>query len=124
MSNIRYTKTHEWLRAEVDGTMTVGITDFAQQQLGDIVFIELPQVGDRVAAGDAAIVIESVKAAADVNIPVAGVITDVNSALVDAPETINSDPMQAGWILKLQPDDSGDATELLDQAAYDSLTGA
>jgi len=124
MSNIRYTKTHEWLRAEDDGTMTVGITDFAQQHLGDIVFIELPQVGDRVAAGAAAIVIESVKAAADVNIPVAGVITDVNSALVDAPETINSDPMEAGWILKLQPDDSGDTSELLDQAAYDSLTGA
>jgi len=124
MSDIRYTKTHEWLRAEDDGTMSIGITDFAQQHLGDIVFIELPQVGDRVAAGEAAIVIESVKAAADVNIPVAGVITDVNSALVDAPETINSDPMEAGWILKLQPDDGGDTSELLDQAAYDSLTGA
>jgi glycine cleavage system H protein len=124
MSNIRYTRTHEWLRAEDDGTMTVGITDFAQQQLGDIVFIELPEVGDRVAAGEAAIVIESVKAAADVNIPIAGVIVEVNSALVDAPETINADPMHSGWILKLQPDDSGETTELLDQAGYDSLTGA
>ena len=122
MSDIKYTRTHEWLRAENDGTMTVGITDFAQQQLGDIVFIELPKVGDRVTAGEAAIVIESVKAAADVNMPIAGVIVDVNSVLVDAPETINSDPMGAGWILKVQPDDSGATAELLDQAVYDSMT--
>jgi glycine cleavage system H protein len=124
MTNIRYTNTHEWLRAEDDGTMTVGITDYAQQHLGDIVFVELPEVGRRVSAGEPAIVIESVKAAADVNMPIAGEVVDVNAGLVDAPETINADPMHSGWIVKLRPDDGGDADALLDQAGYDRLTDA
>jgi glycine cleavage system H protein len=124
MTKIRYTNTHEWLRAEDDGTMTVGITDYAQQHLGDIVFVDLPEVGRRVSAGEPAIVIESVKAAADVNMPIAGEIVDVNAGLVDTPETINSDPMRSGWILKLRPDDGSDADALLDQAGYDRLTGA
>ncbi|HMB72974.1 MAG TPA: glycine cleavage system protein GcvH [Gammaproteobacteria bacterium] len=122
MSAIRYTPTHEWVRAEADGTMTIGITDFAQQQLGDIVFIELPEVGRQVTAGEPAVVIESVKAAADVNIPIAGEIIDANTSLGDAPETVNQDPMQAGWIVKIRPADSADVANLLDQDAYDSLT--
>ena len=122
MSAIRYTRTHEWIRPEADGTMTVGITEFAQEHLGDIVYVELPDIGRQVTAGEAAIVIESVKAAADVNIPVAGEIVDANAALSDAPEMVNQDPMQSGWIVRLRPENPDDFSELLDQSAYESVT--
>lgn len=122
MSELRYTSDHEWIRREADGTCTVGITNFAQEQLGDIVFVQLPDVGRSFAAGDEAVVIESVKAAADVKMPVDGEIVAVNSMLVDAPETVNSDPMEAGWFIKIKPNAITDLEDLLDQAGYEALT--
>ncbi len=123
MTTLKFTADHEWVRAEGDGTATVGITAYAEEQLGDIVFVELPAVGRRFEAGDEAVVIESVKAAADVKMPVAGEIVAVNEALTDAPETVNRDPLADGWFLKIRPDDPGAIDELLDQDAYDRLTG-
>ena len=122
MSELKYTSDHEWIKREADGTCTVGITDYAQAQLGDIVFVELPEIGRRFVAGDEAVVIESVKAAADVKMPVSGKIVGINETLADAPETVNSDPLGAGWFLKVEPDAISDLDELLDQAAYDALT--
>jgi glycine cleavage system H protein len=122
MSAIRYTADHEWIRLEGDGTATVGITVYAQEQLGDIVFVELPNIGRRFGAGEEAVVIESVKAAADVKMPVSGEIVAVNESLGDAPEAVNSDPMATGWFLKIRPDDAADVAGLLDQAAYEKLT--
>ena len=116
MADRRYTKTHEWV--SVDGkTVTVGITDFAQAQLGDVVFLELPAVGRKLAARESFGVIESVKAASDLYAPVAGRITEVNDKLSAKPELVNSDPYGEGWILKLEL--SGDLpSDLLDEAAY------
>ena len=122
MSELKYTSDHEWIRPESDGTCTVGITDYAQEQLGDIVFVQMPDIGQHVAAGEEAVVIESVKAAADVKMPVAGEVVAVNEALADAPETINTDPMQTGWFIRIKPDDARDLDGLLDQAAYEELT--
>ena len=116
MADRRYTKTHEWLT--VDGkTVTIGITDFAQAQLGDVVFLELPAVGRKLAARESFGVIESVKAASDLYAPAAGRITAVNDTLTSKPELVNSDPYGEGWILKLEL--AGDLpTDLLDEAAY------
>jgi glycine cleavage system H protein len=116
MADRRYTKTHEWI--SVDGkTVTVGITDFAQAQLGDVVFLELPAVGRKLAARESFGVIESVKAASDLYAPVAGRITEVNEKLSAKPELVNSDPYGEGWILKLEL--AGDLpSDLLDEAAY------
>jgi glycine cleavage system H protein len=124
MTALKFTADHEWIRAEQDGTATVGITAFAEQQLGDIVFVELPAVGRHYGAGDEAVVIESVKAAADVKMPVAGEVVAVNEALADAPDTVNREPLGAGWFLKIRPDDPGALDALLDQAAYEQLIGA
>jgi glycine cleavage system H protein len=122
--SVKYTEDHEWVRPEGDGTLTIGITMHAQEQLGDIVFVELPEVGRQIAAGEEAVVIESVKAAADIRMPVTGEVVSVNTALNDAPETVNADPMGEGWFLKIRPE-AGDALDhLLDQAAYDRLVGA
>ena len=123
MTAIKYTQDHEWVRTEGDGTVTIGITAYAQEQLGDIVFVELPEVGRRIGAGEEAVVIESVKAAADIKMPIGGEVIAVNETLSDAPETVNSDPMQAGWFIKVRPDQPGDVASLLDQDAYDRLTG-
>jgi len=112
-----YTKDHEWIR--VDGDIaTIGITAYAQEQLGDVVFVELPEVGRAVAPGDDAAVVESVKAASDVFAPVAGTIVEVNAALPDAPETVNTDPEGAGWFMKIKLD--APPADLLDRAAYDA----
>lgn len=124
MSTTRYTPDHEWIRLEADGSATVGITDHAQDALGDIVYVELPAVGAHFAAGDAACVVESVKAAADVKMPVAGTVTAVNSALADDPAAINSDPMNAGWFVKIKPADPAAVAALLDEAAYQKLLSA
>jgi glycine cleavage system H protein len=124
MSAIRYTADHEWVRPEGDGTATIGITAYAQEQLGDIVFVELPEVGRRIEAGDEAAVIESVKAAADIKMPLSGEVVAVNEVLSDSPETVNQDPMQAGWFLRIRPDDPDEVSGLLDQAAYDRLIEA
>jgi len=121
MSNIptdlKYTDSHEWVRRESDGTVTVGITDHAQEALGDLVYIELPEVGKHFAARKEFIVVESVKAASDVYAPVAGTITAINETLKDAPETLNSDAYTA-WLIKMKPDNPADVEELLTGPAY------
>jgi glycine cleavage system H protein len=118
MSELKYTEDHEWLRLEEDGRVTVGITDYAQDSLGDVVYVELPEVGRSVKAGDEVAVIESVKAAGDIKIPLAGTIVEVNSALADAPELVNSDPLGEGWFFKLQPDDAAALDGLMNEDAY------
>lgn len=124
MSNVptelKYTPSHEWLRREADGTLTVGITDHAQAALGDLVFIELPDVGAHFAANAEAAVVESVKAASDVYAPLAGTITAVNTAVVDAPETLNHDAY-AAWLFQIKPDNAADFDTLLDAAAYQAV---
>lgn len=116
-SNLRYAESHEWVRKEPDNTLTVGITDHAQSALGDIVFIELPVAERIVKAGEEVAVIESVKAASDIYAPVAGEIIAVNTAVVDAPDTLNADPYNA-WLFKIKPKNLDDIDALLDAAAY------
>ena len=116
-ANLKYTKSHEWVRSETDGTITIGITEHAQDLLGDLVFIDLPDVGMELAAEQEAAVVESVKAAADVYAPVAGTVTAVNTALTDAPESVNQDAY-AAWLFKMKPVNPGDVDALLDAAAY------
>ena len=121
LSGYRFTRTHEWVQVS-GGAATVGITDHAQSQLGDVIFLDLPQVGTTLKAGDRFGTIESVKAASDLYSPVSGTVTEVNAALSDNPETVNSAPYADGWMLKLSDvDDSG--AELLDEAAYKELAG-
>src|SRR5512137_101682 len=114
---LKYTESHEWVRREADGTLTVGITEFAQEALGDMVFVELPEVGRSLAKGEACAVVESVKAASDVYAPVAGSVVAVNSALTEKPELINTSAFEA-WMFKLKPVDAADVDTLLDAAAY------
>lgn len=121
-ANLKYTKSHEWVRAEADGTITVGITEHAQELLGDLVFIELPAVGKEFSAEQETVVVESVKAAADVYAPVNGVITEVNPAVVDAPESVNQDAY-ASWLFKMKPANAADVDALLDAAAYTAIAG-
>jgi glycine cleavage system H protein len=121
--HLRYAKTHEWAKLDDDGTATVGITDYAQSALGDITFVQLPKVGAGLAAGAMFGVVESVKAASDLFAPVGGTVIATNSALDQAPETLNRDPFGAGWILKLKVSDPKEAASLLDAAAYAKLTG-
>ena len=120
MSNIpadlQYTKSHEWIRRLPDGNVEIGITDHAQQSLGDLVFVEVPEAGRQLSAGDACAVVESVKAASDVYSPLAGEVVAGNERLAKEPELINSDPYGAGWILRLKP--AGAAPAFLDAAAY------
>lgn len=118
MSELKYTEDHEWLRLEADGSVTVGITDYAQDSLGDVVYVELPEAGRTVAAGEEVAVIESVKAAGEIKLPLAGTITAVNGALAEQPELVNSDPLGEGWFLRLQPDDASALDGLMDEAAY------
>lgn len=119
-STLKYTKSHEWLRREADGTLTVGITDHAQEALGDLVFIELPEVGAHFAAEKEIAVVESVKAAADVYAPVNGTVIAVNQDVVDAPESLNQDAY-AAWLFQIKPDNAADFDALLDAAAYQSV---
>jgi len=120
-SDLRYAPSHEWCRLEDDGSVTVGISDHAQEQLGDLVFVEVPEVGAHLDAGDAFGVVESVKAASDVYTPIAGEVVAVNETLTDTPESVNSDPYGDGWLMRLQPDDSTRIEELLDADAYDAV---
>ena len=117
-TELKYASSHEWARLEEDGTITVGISDHAQQALGDVVYVEHPEVGQTVSAGAETGVVESVKAASDIYAPVSGTITEVNEALEDAPETVNQDPYGDGWFFKIEPDDAAQLDELLDAAAY------
>lgn len=117
-SELRYTKSHEWVRSESDGSITVGITDHAQELLGDMVFVELPEVGANYATGDECAVVESVKAASDIYSPITGEVIAVNEDLPDAPETLNQDAFDAGWMFKMNPEDAGEAGELMDAETY------
>jgi glycine cleavage system H protein len=121
-AELRYTASHEWVRSEPDGTITTGITDHAQQALGDLVFIELPAVGKTFKAGEAAAVVESVKAASDVYAPVAGVVLAVNDAVVAAPEKVNADAY-GNWLYRLKPANAGDVAKLFDAAGYIAAAG-
>lgn len=125
MSNVpaelKYSKEHEWLRKEADGTYTVGITEHAQELLGDMVFVDLPDVGKSVEAGDDCAVAESVKAASDIYAPISGEIVAVNDELGDSPELVNSEPYAAGWIFRIKASDEAQIADLLDAAAYEAL---
>jgi glycine cleavage system H protein len=117
-ADLNYTKTHEWIRVEDDGTLTIGVTDHAQEALGDIVFLELPEAGRRVEAGEACAVIESVKAASDIYAPVAGEIVEANQEVADTPESVNADAYVA-WLFRIKPD-SPELTGVLDAAGYEA----
>ncbi len=123
-AHLKYTKSHEWIRAEKDGTVTVGITQHAQELMGDLVYVELPQPGASVTAAKECGVVESVKAASDVYAPVSGEIVEANNALADAPETTNKDPYGAGWMFRIKPANASDLNALLDAAAYEALVAA
>lgn len=116
--DLKFLKTHEWARVEGDGKVTVGISDHAQGLLGDLVYVELPGVGDRVEAGNACAVVESVKAASDVYAPVSGKVVAVNAALADKPETINEDAYGEGWLFQLELEDAEQLNELLEPDDY------
>jgi glycine cleavage system H protein len=124
MSNIpaelKYAKSHEWVKDNGDGTFTVGITDHAQEALGDLVFVETPEVGDHFSAGDDFAVVESVKAASDVYAPISGEVVEANEALADAPETVNDSPYEDGWIAIVKADDASETDALLDAAGYEA----
>ena len=116
-TNLKYAKSHEWLRSEADGSVTIGITEHAQELLGDLVFVDLPVLGAELSAGQEAAVVESVKAASDVYAPVSGIVLEVNTAVVDAPESINQDAY-ANWLFKLKPTNPAEIDDLLDAAGY------
>ena len=122
-ADLRYAASHEWARLEADGSVTVGISDHAQEALGDVVFIELPEVGKSLAAGQEAGVVESVKAASDIYAPIAGEVIAINEGLADSPESVNSDPY-GSWFFKLKPSDAGELDGLLDAAAYKAVADA
>lgn len=122
MSNIpaelRYASSHEWTRQEADGTVTVGITDHAQDLLGDVVFVELPEIGRQVEAGQECAVVESVKAASDIYAPVSGEVVAINDALTESPELVNSEPYSGAWFFRVKPADAAELDKLMDADAY------
>jgi glycine cleavage system H protein len=122
--DLKYTKSHEWVRKESNGMFTVGITDHAQDLMGDMVYVELPEKGSTVTAEKECAVVESVKAASDVYAPVSGEVVEVNGAVSDAPETVNKEPYGAGWIFRMKPAAAGDVDNLLDAAAYEALVAS
>ncbi len=119
-SDLKYVTSHEWIRLEDDGSVTVGITDHAQELLGDVVYVELPEIDSEVAVEDEIAVVESVKAASDIYAPLSGTIIEVNEALEDAPETVNSSPYDDGWMFKMKPSEPSELDNLLDAEAYTS----
>jgi len=123
MSTLKFTDDHEWLRLENDGSVTVGITDYAQEQLGDVVYVELPEVGSNFEAGKEMAVVESVKAAGDVKVPVAGEVVEVNVRLTEEPELVNTDPLGDGWFLRIVPENLDDLEELMDEDQYHEYIG-
>jgi glycine cleavage system H protein len=123
-ADLKFLKSHEWARTESDGTVTIGISDHAQNALGDLVFVDVPEVGKTLAAGDACAVVESVKAASDVYSPVSGEVIANNDALGATPELINTDPYGAGWIARIRPSNAAELAKLLDAAAYDQIAAA
>lgn len=117
-SDLLYTKSHEWVRREADGSVTIGITHHAQELLGDLVFVETPEVGSNFDAGDDCAVVESVKAASDVYSPISGEVVESNELLANAPETINAEPYGDGWIFRIKPSDPAELDDLMDADAY------
>lgn len=122
-AHLKYRASHEWVRSEGDGSVTVGITDYAQSELGDVVFVELPEVGTQYRAGEQVAVVESVKSASDIYAPISGEVIAVNPALASAPETVNESPYEHGWFFKLQPLDESEMDALLDADAYEAGIG-
>ena len=122
--DLKYNKSHEWVRVNDDGTVTVGITDHAQDQLGDMVYVEVPERGRELEAEEACAVVESVKAASDVYTPLAGTVIEANEALADSPEAVNQDAYGAGWLMKLKPASSGALNDLMDPDAYQAFIDA
>src|SRR5687768_4635000 len=120
-SNLKYLDSHEWARVESDGTITVGISDHAQGALGDLVFVEVPEVGKSLTKGGAAAVVESVKAASDVYSPISGEVIAANDALGSSPELVNSDPYGAGWLFKIKPNNTAELQQLLDAKSYEKV---
>lgn len=116
--NLRYTSDHEWVRLEDDGSVVVGITDHAQEALGELVYVEIPETGQEYGKGDACVVVESVKAASDVYAPVSGACADANGSLADEPELVNQSPYEDGWLIRLSPSDPAEFEELMDAEAY------
>ena len=116
--DLKFRTSHEWVRVEEDGTVTVGISDHAQDLLGDIVFVELPDIGSQISSEDEVAIVESVKAASDVYSPISGEVVEVNELLLDTPETINESPYSDGWFYKIQPDDMNELDELLSPDEY------
>jgi glycine cleavage system H protein len=120
MADIKYTEEHEWIRVEGD-VGTIGITQYAREQLGDVVFVDVPQAGRKVAKGEACAVVESVKAASDIYSPVSGEVVEANAALADSPGDVNAEPMGKGWFFKLKFADKGELSGLMDEAAYNDF---
>jgi glycine cleavage system H protein len=118
MSQMKYTEEHEWLRLEEDGSVTIGITDYAQEQLGDVVYVELPQVGTTVSAGDESAIVESVKAAGEVKSPISGEVISVNEKLSDEPELVNLQPTEDGWFFTIMPESLHELEELMSENDY------
>ena len=121
MSELKYTEEHEWLRLEEDGNVTIGITVYAQEQLGDVVFVELPDIGNELSKGDEAAVLESVKAAGEVNSPLSGEIIAINEQLADAPELVNTSPQGEGWFFSMKPADLSTLDSLMDESSYETF---
>jgi glycine cleavage system H protein len=121
MAKMLFTKEHEWLRDEGDGTATIGITEFAQEQLGDLVFVELPEVGKVIAKGADAAALESVKAASDLYLPVSGTVLEINAAIVEDPALVNEHPLDSGWFFKIKVNDASELAELMDEGAYEKF---
>jgi glycine cleavage system H protein len=120
-ADLRYSKDHEWARVDAGGHVRVGITDYAQDALGDVVYVELPAVGDRVQAGDSFGEVESTKSVSDLYAPIAGVVVEINDILADTPQRLNDDPYGEGWIVVIAPDDTAQVDALLDASAYAAL---
>ncbi len=121
LDELKYVESHEWVREEEDGIVTVGITDFAQEQLGDVVFVELPEIDAELNKEDEAAVVESVKAASDIYAPVSGKVVEVNDALVDSPEALNQDPYGEAWLFRLEMSEPSELEQLLDAETYGKL---
>ena len=122
--DLRYTESHEWVRRESDGTVTIGITDHAQDQLGEIVYLELPAVGEKVSKDDPFGVVESVKAVSDIYAPVSGTVVEINESLPESPEVINEDPYGDGWLIKVRISDSSELEDLMDAEEYEEMVAS
>lgn len=123
MNEPKYTEEHEWLQLEADGSLMIGITNYAQEQLGDIVYVELPEVGTEFQTGDDIAVVESVKTAGDIKAPVSGTITAINERLMEEPEIVNSDPLGDGWFFKMSINDAGELENFMDESSYEEFIG-